>query len=189
MAPKETLNVCYFKLNFQFQFLNICDVTSFVSNWRKAKYNICSDSKVWQILASRTPSTADNLFGILNQRWIMEDGMLIIGKIFEEHVNAFLMSYILPFGILLNFINNIAVVLILQFGKQIAKHIPKSLCIYYTLLAIGDISTSFPLHITYFFGTIFVIITFFHIRLYFVLLTLIVKNWTGVGALNVILKR
>ena len=70
----------------------------------------------------------------------------------ENSVGNYLKGYILPAGVLFAIVNNLIVILIFGFGSEVKRKVSLQMRIYYIILGIADISTSFPLHATYFAG-------------------------------------
>lgn len=63
-------------------------------------------------------------------------------------------AYILPGLLIFTILDNVLVLLIFIFCKNVTKHLKSSIRVYYVATAIGDIIVCFPVHLTYFLGKI-----------------------------------
>ena len=83
---------------------------------------------------------------------LSDDPIYKVAKSFNENINLPTLAYVLPIGVLLNFFNNSIVLLVFFKSKMVAKQITPTLKLYYLIIAMVDLSTSIPLHLTYFSG-------------------------------------
>ncbi len=70
----------------------------------------------------------------------------------EKIIGNYVKGWLLPIGIVFAIINNLIVILVCFFGQEVKTQVSKQMRIYYIGLAIGDLSTSLPMHATYFLG-------------------------------------
>ncbi len=81
-----------------------------------------------------------------------DDALTSFLKNFENSAGNIVKAYVLSTGFLLTVINNVLVILVLNFGSEVKTQVNGPMRIYYQAIAIGDTNAAI-LHFTYWAGT------------------------------------
>lgn len=77
----------------------------------------------------------------------------LISSFFLTNINPYLISYFEIILITTSLINNTIVIIIFNTSNDVNSRITKSIRVYYSAIAAGDISETIALHLTYFLGS------------------------------------
>ena len=83
---------------------------------------------------------------------VTPDPLTAFLQAWENSAGNIIKGHVLGIGLILTCVNNFLILLILCFGHEVENQMTKSMRIYYAAIALGDTSTVFPLHATYFAG-------------------------------------